>query len=48
MCGNGDDGEFEDDLNVLPAEYEAKMQEREAKELKRRHQLLKQVLEEEV
>lgn len=43
MCG-GDDLEFEDGLDIPQAEYQARMQERAAMELKRRHQLLSQVL----
>ncbi|XP_063884338.1 NBAS subunit of NRZ tethering complex-like isoform X2 [Scylla paramamosain] len=42
VCG-GEDLDFEEGLDVPQAEYQVRMQERAAKELKRRHQLLSQI-----
>lgn len=47
MCSPGEDDAFDGDLDIPPGEYQARMQEQAAKELKRKHQLLSKVLKEE-
>ena len=42
MCSS-EELDFEEGLDVPQAEYQVRLQERAAKELKRRHQLLSQV-----
>lgn len=46
MCSHGEEEAFEGDLDIPPAEYQARVQEQAARELKRKHQLLSKVLEE--